>query len=156
MSLGLMNRKFPDESASVSTSGEYRIGQQVELSIGRETDLGWVVSVNGRDEGLLYATEVFRPIRFGEVCIGYIKKVREDGKLDVSLQQSGVKDRDSIAETILQALEEAGGFLRVNDYSEADEIYSHFGVSKKKFKMALGGLLKQNRVKFDKDGIRLV
>ncbi len=134
----------------------YTPGQKLTLVIDRETDLGWVAIINGEDEGLLYATEVFRPLRLGEECVGYIKNLRDDGKIDLSLQQTGGRDRDEIAEKILAALHDTGGFLAVNDKSDADEIYSHFGVSKKKFKMALGGLLKAGSVKFEKDGICLI
>ena len=141
---------------SFKSENGYREGQRVDLIIGRETDLGWVATVNGRDEGLLYANEVFRPLREGEACVGYIKHVRDDGKIDLSLNQSGVRDRDELADKIVEVLEGAGGFLAVNDKAEADEIYSYFNMSKKKFKMALGGLLKSGVVEFEKDGIRLV
>ena len=151
-----MNRKPPIIEDHIEPGTDYRIGQQVDLIIGRETDLGWVATVNGQDLGLLYANEVFRPLREGEECVGYIKHLRDDGKIDLSLQQSGVRDRDEMADKIVYVLEGAGGFLALNDKSEADDIYSNFGMSKKKFKMALGGLLKSGTVKFEKDGIRLV
>lgn len=135
---------------------KYAPGQQVELIILRETDLGFVARINGDDEGLLYHGEIFEDLRPGDEIPGYIKKVRENGSIDLQLFAFGSHSSEAISEIILKELRRNGGFLPLNDKTSADEIYRIFGVSKKKYKMALGGLYKKRVIKINDDGIELI
>jgi predicted RNA-binding protein (virulence factor B family) len=136
--------------------GDYQEGDEVSLMIGHKTDLGFKAIVNGRHWGVIYANEIFERLEIGQKLKGYIKKVREDGKIDLSLQKLGHKAAEDIGERILAALNENEGFLPLNDKAAAEIIYDTFGVSKKKYKMALGGLYKKRLITVDEDGIRLV
>lgn len=135
---------------------EYQPGQKVELIILRRTDLGFVAKINGVDEGLLYHNEIFEVLEPGQEIPGYIKKVREDGGIDLLLQPFGNFGAEELGQKILHYLEIQKGFLPVNADSPAEKIYDFFGVSKKKFKMALGGLYKKRLIKITEEGIELV
>jgi uncharacterized protein len=135
---------------------EYKPGQKVELIIIRETDLGFVAQINGIDQGLLYHNEVFEHLKPEQVIPGYIKTVRPDGGIDLLLQPFGHQGAEELGEQILAALEENDGFIPVNDKSPAEAIYESFGVSRKKFKMALGGLYKKRLIQFTTTGTELV
>lgn len=138
------------------TSGDYKEGEAVELLIAGKTDLGYKAIINGRHWGVIYANEVFRALNYGQRTQGFIKKIRDDGKIDLSLQKSGHQAGEDIAPQILAMLKEKGGYLAINDKTDAEMIYSLFGVSKKKFKIALGGLYKKRLITVTDDGIRLV
>lgn len=138
------------------TPGDYKVGDAVELFMVAKTDLGLKAVINGKHWGVLYENEVFQALDYGQRLTGYIHRVRPDGKIDLTLQKLGHKAGDDIAPQILKMLEEKGGFLAVNDKTSADTIYDLFGVSKKKYKIALGGLYKQRRITVDEDGIRLI
>lgn len=131
-------------------------GQKVNLIIAGRTDLGFKAIIENRFGGVLYANEVFQPLKQGQKIEGYIKKIREDGKIDLSLQREGHASAfDDIGPQILSLLQERGGFLDINDKTPPEVIYRLFGVSKKKFKIALGGLYKKRLLTVDEDGIRL-
>lgn len=134
----------------------FQPGQKVELLIASKTDLGYKAIVNGTHWGVIYADEVFKKLHYAESVSGYIKQIRPDGKIDLSLQKEGSKSSEDIAPAILEKLKEQNGFLPVNDKTSAEIIYDYFGVSRKKFKMALGGLYKKRQISVDEDGIRLV
>lgn len=140
-----------------SNSGKviYKIGQQVDLEIQRETPLGFVARINGKDEGLLYHSEIFEKLKKGDRLPGFIRTLREDGQIDLILQAIGHHSNDQIGVRILEALEDGEGKLAINSKTSAEEIYQLFGVSKKKFKMALGGLYKQRLVKISDEFIEL-
>lgn len=133
-------------------------GEKVSLVIADQTELGFKAIINHECWGLLYANELYRRIRKGQVMDGYIKQIREDGRIDLSVNQPGFsKDKmDSISNAILAALEENGGFLALSDKSPPPEIYAAFGVSKKVFKQSIGALYKQRRISIEKTGIRLL
>ncbi|MEQ1877189.1 MAG: hypothetical protein ABL958_11115 [Bdellovibrionia bacterium] len=135
---------------------QYVPGQKVALVILRETDLGFVAEINGADEGLLYHDEIFEVLRLDQEITGYINRVRENGKIDLILQPFGNFGAEEIGEKILAKLEENNGFLPVNDHSSPEKIYQLFDVSKKKFKIALGGLYKRRLVLITEKGIELV
>lgn len=137
-------------------SQEYTPGQKVDLIILRETDLGFVAKINGADQGLLYHNEVFEELRPGQELPGYIKKVREDGQIDLLLQPFGNFGAEELGQKILEYLRMQNGFLPVNDHSPAEKIYDFFGVSKKKFKIAIGGLYKKRLIVITEKGIELV
>lgn len=136
--------------------GCYREGQSVHLIIKAETDLGYKAIVDEKYWGVLYYNEVFQELYKNQEVTGYIKKVREDGRLDLSLYKLGSHGSLEIGEQILNELKSAGGYLNLSDKSSAQEIYDLFGVSKKKFKMALGGLYKKRLIEIKEDGIYLL
>ncbi|WP_415062174.1 S1 RNA-binding domain-containing protein [Bdellovibrio sp.] len=136
--------------------GNYEEGSAVDLFIAAKTELGFKAIINGRHWGVLYSNEVFEPLDYGQRVKGFIKKIRPDGKIDLSLQKAGYKAAEDIGEKILQVLQDKGGYLPINDKTSAETIYDLFGVSKKKYKMALGGLYKQRIITVNEDGIRLV
>ncbi|NCE72912.1 S1 RNA-binding domain-containing protein [Odoribacter sp. Z80] len=122
---------------------DYEPGEEVEVLIARKTDLGYAVIVNHAHWGLVYDNEIFRPLKIGQKMRGYIKTVREDEKIDVSLQPAGYGKIEGLAGMILEKLKDYGGVLDLSDKSEPAEIYRVFGCSKKNYKKALGTLLKQ-------------
>lgn len=135
---------------------KYELGQKVDLVIVRETDLGFVAKVNGTDEGLLYHSEIFEILDPDQEVPGYVKKIREDGKLDLILQPFGSLGAKDLGQEILQTLVEHKGFLPITDKTPPEKIYELFRVSKKKFKMALGGLYKKRLITIEENGIQLV
>lgn len=126
---------------------EYIRNQEVDLLVVRKTDLGFAVIVDNAHWGLLYKNEIFRPLKIGQRLKGYIKNVREDDKIDVTLQPAGYAKIDGLAATILDKLKDYGGILDLSDKSDPEEIYRLFGCSKKSYKKALGTLLRQGLVK---------
>jgi len=134
----------------------YKEGEAVNLIIAFKTDLGFKAIINGKHWGVLYSNEVFQPLNYGQEVPGFIKKIREDGKIDLGLQRTGHQAGEDIAPKILEMLKEKGGYLEINDKTSAQIIYDLFGVSKKKYKIALGGLYKKRLIKVEDDGIRLV
>ena len=121
-----------------------------------ETEIGYKVIINNLHWGLVYHNEIYRRLERGEHLKGYIKEVREDEKIDVSLTRLGYEKVESIAGIILDALKVQKGFLPVHDKSPAEEIYSLFGCSKKSFKQAIGALYKKKLISIEPAGIRLI
>ncbi|MES2963573.1 MAG: S1-like domain-containing RNA-binding protein [Bdellovibrionota bacterium] len=141
----------------MDSGGEFVDGQKVDLVIWSQTDLGYKAIVNGTHWGVIYSDEVFQPLKYGQRITGWIKKVREDRKLDLLLRDPanvGHKAAEEIGPLILEQLEKEKGFLPINDKTPAEEIYRRFGVSKKKFKIALGGLYKRRLIVIEENGIR--
>jgi len=134
---------------------EYTVGQEVELIIESETDLGYKAIINNRHWGILYENEVFEQLAKGLKIKGFIKKIRTDNKIDLSLHPLGYQKVDPLTQMILDELKKAGGFIQVSDKSEAEEVYRVFGISKKSFKQALGALYKQRVITITPEGIRL-
>ena len=134
---------------------EYYFGQEVQLMIHSKTDIGYKAIVNNIHWGMLYENEVFRTLKPGEQLTGYIKQVREDEKIDVSLQKPGIESAMDLSDKILLMLKEEGGFLPVTDKSSPETIYSVFGESKKNYKKAVGMLYKNRIITIEPDGIRL-
>lgn len=134
----------------------YEHNQEVDLLVADETDLGYKVIVNNQHWGMLYHNEVFQRLEKGNHLKGYIKEVREDDKIDVSLTPLGYGKVEGIAGIVLESLKAQGGYLEVHDKSEPELIYSLFRCSKKAFKQALGTLYKQHLIQLEEKGIRLV
>jgi len=135
----------------------FKQDQKVDLVIADETDLGRKAIVNNEFWGVLYKNEIFQKLRKGQKTSGFIKKIREDNKLDLTLQLAKYADKvDSVTEKILAKLESQGGVILINDKSHPDEIYKAFGVSKKVFKQSIGGLYKKRIISIDKSGISLL
>lgn len=135
---------------------DYKPGDEVELFIYGPCPLGFNAIINNAHWGMLYAGEVFQPLNRGEHITGYINKVREDGKIDLSLYPAGYKKAQTSAELIIEYLKRNGGFMELTDKSPADEIYETFGISKKNFKMAVGSLYKNRVIEIGQNGIRLI
>ncbi len=131
-------------------------GEEVNLIIDDPTDLGVNVIINHRFRGLIYQNELFQKIRRGDRLTGFIKNVREDGKIDVTLQKPGYAHVEPNAEKILAELKANQGYLRLTDKSDPDDIAEVLEMSKKTFKKAVGALYKQRLIRLEKDGIYLV
>jgi predicted RNA-binding protein (virulence factor B family) len=138
------------------TPGVLKEGERVDLVIYGKTDLGYKAIINGKHMGMLFANEVFRPLPQGLATTGFIKKIREDGKIDLRLQSAGEDSTKEVSEKILTLLRQRGGFVAITDKTSPEVIYQNFQVSKKKFKIALGGLYKRRLITIDDHGIRLV
>jgi hypothetical protein len=134
---------------------DYEEGERVDLIIYAKTDLGYNAVVNGSHAGMIYENEIFQKLVIGQRLQGYIKKIREDLKVDLRLQQSGYQRVDAVSETILNIIKDCGGRVAVTDKSPPDDIYNLFGVSKKVFKKAVGSLYKKRLIIIDVDGIKL-
>jgi len=133
----------------------YEKGEEVELIICERSDIGIKAIVNHRHWGVLYEAETFRKLRYGQRIRGYIKQVREDGKIDLTLHRPGHHKLGDLAERILDKLGQNEGFLPLNDKSPPEAIYKTFGESKKTFKNAIGTLYKKRLITIGKEGIRL-
>ena len=134
----------------------YSFNQEVDLLVAEDTELGYKVIINNAHWGLVYHNEVFQRLEKGEHLKGYIKEVREDEKIDVSLTPLGYQKVEGIAKTILDSLKAQGGYVAVHDKSEPELIYSLFRCSKKAFKQAIGTLYKQKIIDIETEGIRLI
>jgi len=137
-------------------SPNYDEGEEVDLFICYKTDLGYKTIVNNSHWGMVYKNEVFQRLHIGQQLKGYIKIIREDLKIDISLQQSGYQRVDNISQSILKTIKDLGGSIAVTDKSPPEDIYSLFGVSKKTFKKAIGALYKKKLITIDTNGIKLV
>lgn len=134
----------------------YQDGQAVELIIAEHTELGFKAVVDHKYWGVLYKSEVFQPLKKGQKLAGFIKKIRPDRRLDLILTQAKYGEKvDSTSQKILDILAERGGYIALTDKSDPQLIYDTFGVSKKVFKQAIGGLYKQRRIVLEPEGIRL-
>ena len=135
---------------------DLRLGEEVDLVVYNETELGFQVMINRKHGGLVYHNEVFRPIEIGEKTKGYIKQIREDGKIDVSLEPLGVASIEPNAKKILDYLNKNRGVLKLSDKSSPEDIEAQLHMSKKLFKKAIGGLYKKKLIVIDKHEIRSV
>lgn len=133
----------------------YLEGEAVELILYGKTELGYKAIINHEATGIIYHDTVFRRLHAGEETTGYISKIRDDGKIDLSLYPPKEHLADELEGQLLNELEERGGFWHLNDKSPAEEIYRALGVSKKAFKRATGSLYKQRKIVIGSDGISL-
>ncbi len=135
---------------------DLKIGDRVAIIVGVETALGYTVLIDESHEGLIYRNEVFKPLEEGQKTIGFIKNIREDGKIDVSLQPQGYRNTiDSDKEKILDKLRSNRGVLNITDKSSPESIKFHLQMSKKAFKRALGALYKEKKVLLFPDKIQI-
>lgn len=133
-----------------------REGDAVDLLAYERTDLGYNVIINDQYRGLLYHNELFRPIQIGDRMPGYVKTIRDDDRVDVSLQQTGLDHIETNARRVLEALQQHNGFLPLTDSSDPQQIYKLLEMSKKTFKRAVGTLYKDRRIDIRTDGIALL
>lgn len=130
-------------------------GDEVDILVWQKTDLGYNVVVNQYHKGLVYANEVFRELNIGDSLKAYVKKIREENKLDISLQKVGYEVVEPVAKGILDEIKQSKGFLNLSDNSSPEEIYKRLGISKKVFKKAIGGLYRQGLIRIAEDGLYL-
>jgi predicted RNA-binding protein (virulence factor B family) len=129
-------------------------GDEVQLLIAEETDLGWRAIIDNHCEGLLYKNEVFTEIHPGDVMRGYIKQIRPDDKIDLRLQAEGMANIENASVFLEHYLEQHNGILNLGDKSSPDEIYALLKMSKKSFKKAAGALYRQRKITIDDHEIR--
>ena len=134
----------------------FRKGDKVNLILMGEGELGWNVIVNKKYIGLIYASDVYKKLFPLSEEIGYIKSIREDGKIDVSLQPEGYENNDEFQQIILDKLNQNYGLLYLSDKSEPEEIKEELQMSKKNFKKAIGGLYRDKKIEILEDKIRLL
>ncbi len=135
---------------------DLRAGQPVDLLIYARSEIGYKAVVDQKYAGLIYFNEVFEELNVGDIRKGFVKRVRDDGKIDLSLKPVGVQAIDQDMAKIIELLEVNNGYLPFNDKSDPSKIVSYFQMSKKAFKKAVGGLLKRKSIKFQDAGIALV
>lgn len=134
----------------------YKPGEEVNILIWQHTDLGYKVIVDNTYAGLLYTNEIFQHIEVGMRLSAYVKQVREDGKIDIRLQQQAKTLVPDFSTELLQYIKDNGGYTALNDKSDAQLIYDTFGVSKKIFKKAVGDLYKKRLINLTEKGIEVV
>jgi uncharacterized protein len=159
-------RVYLDRSERIAASaklGKYletrniklKAGEEVQLTFYEFGDLGAKVIINGRFGGLLFKSELFGDHQVGDTVRGFVSKIREDGKIDVSLRKGGAQDLAGGKEGFLSALRASGGFLPVGDKTSPQQISQMFKMSKKSFKMLIGNLYKSGVIEITKEGVRL-
>nr|WP_299067633.1 S1-like domain-containing RNA-binding protein [uncultured Allomuricauda sp.] len=131
------------------------VNSEVDLLVSRKTPMGWEVIIENKFKGLVFDSDVFKAIAVGDRMKGYIKNIRQDNKIDVSLQQIGAKMLEPTAEMIFEKLKAEGGFLALHDKSSPEEIKELLHLSKKAFKKAIGTLYKERKITIANDGIYL-
>lgn len=143
--------KFLDRTEAV-----YEPGEKVDLQIAAKTDLGYKAIINGTHWGVIFHNEAFLPLERGQRIEGFVKQVRDDGKVDLCLQKPGYEKVTELTDVILQYIEQQGGFIPLTNKSAPAAIYACFGVSKKTYKQAIGALYKKRLISLESEGTRLV
>ncbi len=133
----------------------YKHGDEVEILVWQKTDLGFKVIVDNQYQGLLYENQVFRYLHTGDRTKAYIDHIRQDNKIDLTLQPTGRKHTEEFSEILLQYLKDNNGHCDLGDKSPSELIQDRFKVSKKTFKKAIGDLYKQRLITIDEEGIDL-
>ena len=132
---------------------KYTMGQMVDLLPYKETDLGFKAVINNRHIGLIFKADIFKPIKMGERLKGYIKTIRKDKKINLTLQKPGYDISDELKDKIIDLLRQNNGFIALTDRTSPEQIYKIFGVSKKKYKNALGSLYKNKQIMIKENGV---
>jgi len=140
----------------LETSHYHKPGQEVSLLVFAKTDLGYKAAIGHTYQGLIFNNEIYQDIKIGDSINGYIKNIRADKKIDLTLQLPSEKTRGELANRILGYLKEQGGSINITDKSSPEEIYAQFAVSKKAYKKALGALYKRRQIKIEKEQIKLL
>jgi len=137
-------------------SNSYEKGQAVSLIISDKTDIGYSAVINNQHWGVIFFSDLVKPLKIGQKLKGYIKQIRGDGKVNLSLEAIGYAKVDSLSLKILKALHNNNGFIPLSDKSPAELIYEQFAVSKKSYKMTIGSLYKKRLITISREGITLV
>lgn len=138
------------------TPFEFKEGDEVELLIYDKTNIGFKAIIEETHSGIIYDNEVFQKLEIGQKVKGFIKKIREDRKIDLRLQKSGYDNINEVMGKILEKIKEQNGFIPVNDKSPPEVISDTFGISKKTFKKSIGALYKQRLIVMDENGIKYI
>lgn len=131
-------------------------GEKVDLIIANRTNIGYNAVINLKYIGVVFNEEIFQPLSEGQKIAGYIKKIRDDHKIDLSLQRPGYHKVPDLADKILEVIKSQGGEISISDKSEPEIIYQLFGVSKKTFKKVLGLLYKKRIIDISESGVKLI
>lgn len=134
---------------------KFEVNQKVTIMIGEKTNMGRNVLIENAYYGLIYPNEIFEKLEMGEIREAYIKRLREDGDIDVSLQKQGYGHVISSSDKILELLKANHGILEIGDKSSPNKIASITGMSKKTFKKAIGDLYKRKLVLLEKEQVKL-
>ncbi len=135
---------------------QYKHGDEVDLLVWQKTDLGFKVIVDNKHQGLVFDNQVFRPLTTGDRLKGYIDHVRQDGKIDITLQPTGRRHTEDFSELLLQYLRDNNGHCDLGDKSPSELIADRFKVSKKTYKKAIGDLYRRRLITITDDGIDLI
>lgn len=139
-----------------NTPPDFEVGQEVDLYIYSESEMGFSAIINNTHTGILYHSELFKVVRKGMRTKGFIKKIREDDKIDLSLEPIGYKKKiDDLSQRVLDALAKSNGFLALSDKTDPDMIYNALDMSKKNFKKSIGSLFKAGLITISDEGIKL-
>ncbi len=133
----------------------FKEGEKVELILYEETDIGYSAIINNAFQGIIYKNEVFQKLKKGKATTGFIKKIRDDKKIDLTLYKPGYGKIKELSDPIIEILQKMGGFLPVTDKSSPETIYKLFGMSKKNYKKSIGALYKKKLITIEDTGIRL-
>lgn len=138
-----------------------KVGQKVKVVVGDKTDLGYKLIINSKFWGVLHSSDVFQELKYGQTTTAYVKQVRADGRLDMSLKEiggapTGTQVNTSLQAQILNLLKANDGFYPINDKTAPEVVYKTFSVSKKVFKSTLGKLYKNKQITISQDGIRII
>ena len=132
-------------------------GEEVDVMVQRESDMGFAVIVNHRYRGLVFENEVFQDLLIGDTLKGYVKKIQPENRLDITIRPMGYRNTvDPDVQTVLYALEDNQSFLPLTDKSKPDLIMVELNMSKKAFKRAIGSLYKERKIEIKEDGIHLI
>jgi len=135
---------------------DFSENDEVDILVCESVLNGFKVIVNNKHWGMLYNNQIFKEIESGQKMKAWVKQIREDGKIDLSLQQPGYKEIESAEEKIINLLNKQGGFSDLNDGSKPDEIYLELQISKKVFKKAIGKLFREKKIMISDNGIQLI
>lgn len=152
---GIIGSSKINEYLDSQPQGAYEVGEKVDLLICAQTNLGYKAIINNTHWGVLYKDEVYKALPKGAKVEGYIKKIRDDLKIDLTLHKPGYEKVEDISSLLLKQLEKQGGILHVSDKSSPEIIHELFGVSKKTFKKAVGALYRKRIITMENDVIQL-
>lgn len=144
-----------DDMLYDESEDDFKEGEAVQMFVANKTELGYKMIINNSHWGLLHFSEAVRDLKRGEKIQGYIRHIRNDGKIDLCLHQLPSEKTDDVSDIIMRELRKADGFLPVTDKSDPEEIKVLFGVSKGRFKKAIGALYKKKIITLEDDGIRI-
>ena len=145
-----INKYLSNEDAT------YEVNDEVDVLVARKTPLGWEVIVDNKHKGLIFDSDLFKPVSMGSRLKGFVKNVRDDKKIDISLQPIGAKMLEPTAKIIFDKLQQNNGFLPLHDKSSPNDIQTTLHLSKKAFKKGVGILYRQRKITIKEDGIYLV
>ncbi|MGE0562320.1 MAG: S1 RNA-binding domain-containing protein [Flavobacteriales bacterium] len=135
---------------------ELKVGDKVNFIVSGQTDIGYTIVVEQKHLGMIYKNEVFKDIRLGDEFVGYVRNIREDLKIDVSMNSAAIDEIEILSNKIYEMLLKEKGVLNISDKSNPDEIYNMFQVSKKAFKRAIGVLYSERKIQINPTSIVLV